>query len=421
MKRFLKTLVWCAAIATCLLAQGQGNGNGNGKGKGGTTNPGNSGNPGNGNGGDTATETSSTSGTPLNGNTIEWLVPETSTAADLLDAGVATVEFKSKVDLEDVAVWLTPSLKGLVADPLLFETITKDTVYSIELTLEDPPTHTLGGTLHLRSTGGRSLARPLPLNIKVQGSDDPSEDEDDSDDNTVPVVSAVASSTNYRTGSVTAGETVSLFGQGLGPKTGKTPELDSNGRVANYLGDTQVLFNGLPAPVLAASNGQVNVVVPQGIAADTSTSIVLTFQGNVSREIILPVTPASPALFTLDGTGQGQGAVLNQDRTVNSASKPARRGSAITLYGSGFGAWATPIPDGTVMGSELPSPKAPVTVTIGGAAAKVLYAGGAPGMVSGIVQINAEIPANITPGDKVTVVVTVGSQSSPANVTVSVQ
>jgi len=161
--------------------------------------------------------------------------------------------------------------------------------------------------------------------------------------------------------------------------------------------------------------------VPQGIAADTSTSIVLTFQGNVSREIILPVTPASPALFTLDGTGQGQGAVLNQDRTVNSASKPARRGSAITLYGSGFGAWATPIPDGTVMGSELPSPKAPVTVTIGGAAAKVLYAGGAPGMVSGIVQINAEIPANITPGDKVTVVVTVGSQSSPANVTVSVQ
>jgi uncharacterized protein (TIGR03437 family) len=42
----------------------------------------------------------------------------------------------------------------------------------------------------------------------------------------------------------------------------------------------------------------------------------------------LPVVPAEPGLFTADGTGKGQGAILNQDYSVNSASKPAAAGSA---------------------------------------------------------------------------------------------
>ena len=413
----MRILVWTGAIAACLLAQNQGNGNSgnsNGKGKGNTTtttvSPGNSGNTGNG-GGNGGSTSNGGGNSAASSPTIEWLVPETDTAQELLDTGVSTVEFKSNGDFEGLKVWLTPSLKGLTADPMEFEMIEKDTVYSIELALEDPPAHTLGGTLHLRSGSGKTLAQPLPINIKVKGETEEEE----------PVVTAVVSSTNYRSGSVSAGETVSLFGRGLGPKTGKSPELDENGLVSNYLGDTQVLFNGLAAPVLSSSSEQVNVVVPQGVAADTTASVVLTFKGKVTAAITIPVTPASPALFTLDGSGQGQGAVLNQDGTLNSATNRARRGGVVTFYGSGFGEWSSSVADGAVIGSVLPTPKAPVTVTIGGAAAKVLYAGGAPGMVSGVVQINAEVPANISAGDKVTVVVTVGSESSPANVTISVQ
>ena len=79
------------------------------------------------------------------------------------------------------------------------------------------------------------------------------------------------------------------------------------------------------------------------------------------------------------------------------------------------------MPDGAVIGSALPTVQAPVSVTLGGTDAKVLYAGGAPGLVNGVVVVNAEIPLGITPGDNVAVVVTVGDKASPANVTVAVK
>ena len=80
---------------------------------------------------------------------------------------------------------------------------------------------------------------------------------------------------------------------------------------------------------------------------------------------------------------------------MNSPSSRAPRGGVLTLFGSGFGDWKESIADGTIIGSELPTPKAPVSVTIGGAAAKVLYAGGAPELVSGVVQLNVEVPLGI--------------------------
>jgi uncharacterized protein (TIGR03437 family) len=78
------------------------------------------------------------------------------------------------------------------------------------------------------------------------------------------------------------------------------------------------------------------------------------------------------------------------------------------------------VPDGAVISSSPPTVKTLVSVTIGGADAQVLYAGGAPALVNGVVAVNAVIPVDITPGDAVSVVVTVGDKSSPANVTISV-
>jgi uncharacterized protein (TIGR03437 family) len=105
---------------------------------------------------------------------------------------------------------------------------------------------------------------------------------------------------------------------------------------------------------------------------------------------------------------------------LNGRSNPAARGTFITLFGSGFGGWNQLVPDGAVISSSLPL-QTPVSVTIGGTGVKVLYAGGAPGLVNGVVVVTAEIPLEITPGDEVSVVVTVGDKSSPANVTVAVK
>jgi uncharacterized protein (TIGR03437 family) len=70
--------------------------------------------------------------------------------------------------------------------------------------------------------------------------------------------------------------------------------------------------------------------------------------------------------------------------------------------------------------APLPKPVAPVAVTIGGQVAVVQYAGQAPNVVAGVMQINAQIPSGIQAGNAVPVVVQVGSVSTQAGVTVAV-
>jgi uncharacterized protein (TIGR03437 family) len=130
--------------------------------------------------------------------------------------------------------------------------------------------------------------------------------------------------------------------------------------------------------------------------------------------ITVPVTQIQPALFTQDGSGQGQGAILNQDGTDNSSTQPAARGTVVSLFGSGFGPWSEPEPDGTIFGTTPPMLQSAVSAAIGGVPAAVHYAGGATGLVAGVVQINVEIPAQIQPGDR-SVVIVVGGRSSAAN------
>jgi uncharacterized protein (TIGR03437 family) len=60
-------------------------------------------------------------------------------------------------------------------------------------------------------------------------------------------------------------------------------------------------------------------------------------------------------------------------------------------------------------------------VRIGRAAAEILYAGAAPGLVSGVLQINVRVPWNIEPGDFVPVVLTVGRVTSLPAVTMAVR
>lgn len=390
----------CASFAALELPiQGQGNSNdkGNSGDKGKPTDPGNQSKP---------------------HKSIEWLTSRQDAEQALIDTGMTKIEFKSGVDLKNIQVWLTPSLAALKTDPEEFPEILQGTVYTITLTLDAPPDHTLGGTLHLRATDGSSqtYAPPFPLIVKVKGTAGGADDEQED-----AVVTSVVNSADYHGGSVTAGQIVSLFGSGIGPKDMVGLQLDRNGRVSTFLGDTQVLFNGVAAPLLVALSHQLNMVVPQSVAGVSSVDVVVTHGGHVSSTWNLPVSTSDPALFTLDGSGQGQAAALNADGSLNGASNPAVRGKFITVFGSGFGEWDQLVPDGAVIGSALPTVQAPVSVTLGGTDAKVLYAGGAPGLVNGVVVVNAEIPLGITPGDSVAVVVTVGDKASPANVTVAVK
>jgi uncharacterized protein (TIGR03437 family) len=127
-------------------------------------------------------------------------------------------------------------------------------------------------------------------------------------------------------------------------------------------------------------------------------------------------------VFTLDSTGKGPAAALNQDGSINTASSAAKVGDIISLFATGEGQTVPAGVDGKLALSPLPTPRFPVSVTLAGQTVDQLYyVGGAPCEVAGVLQINVQIPNGIQTGNAVPVIVRVGSASSAPGVTISVR
>jgi uncharacterized protein (TIGR03437 family) len=216
---------------------------------------------------------------------------------------------------------------------------------------------------------------------------------------------------------------VTLFGSAIGPPTPAPLALTNPRLVANSLQGAQVYFDGVPAPVLYASGGQVNVVVPYSVAGKSTTQLQLEYLGVLSNPVALQVAATAPGVFSVTGSGQGPGAILNvRDGTVNSAVNPVAQGDWVSIFATGAGVTTPASVDGIVVASApLPLPNANVTVTIGGLPCQLNFDGAAPGLVSGVLQINAQVPAELTPGPSVPVQISIGTATSLPAVTVAVQ
>ena len=172
---------------------------------------------------------------------------------------------------------------------------------------------------------------------------------------------------------------------------------------------SRVLFDGIPAPIIYAQSDQINAVVPFELTGPI-TSITVQGAGQTLGPGIMNVFDAVPALFTVNGTGKGQAAILNQDGSVNSALNPAQRGSVISVFMTGAGRMTPALQDGS-LGPLFP----PYPMTIldaGSSLGEVLFAGAAPGLVAGVVQINVRISQGVSPGDEVPIVVYIGNYAS---------
>jgi uncharacterized protein (TIGR03437 family) len=154
--------------------------------------------------------------------------------------------------------------------------------------------------------------------------------------------------------------------------------------------------------------------------ANIVANIVVQWGGLPSAAWGIPVAPSSPAIFTIPENGAGQAAVLNQDNSVNSSSNAAARGTVIQLFATGGGQTSPASSTGSVAQTEA-NLALPVTVTIGGVNAQVLYAGNAPEEVEGVVQINAFVPQSVIPGATLPLLVTIGGVPSQIGVTVAIQ
>jgi len=239
---------------------------------------------------------------------------------------------------------------------------------------------------------------------------------------TVISANGIVNAASYAGGSVAPGEIVVIFGSGLGPGTLVGLQLDSRGYVSTSLAGTQVVFDGMAAPLVYTEAGQVSAVVPYEVSGRTSTQVQVVYQGQASNVVPMPVTSVMPGIFTDDASGHGQGAVLNEDGTVNSATNPAAAGSIVFFYATGEGQTIPGGVDGQPDGSPAPVPVAQaVTVTVGGINAPVLYGGGVPGLVAGVLQVNAQIPSGIVTGNAVPIVLTIGGITSQPGVTLAIR
>jgi uncharacterized protein (TIGR03437 family) len=224
-----------------------------------------------------------------------------------------------------------------------------------------------------------------------------------------PVFTAqgVANAASYQGARVVPGELIVIFGSDLGPPALQQPSVSPSGVVATIAGGTRVLFDGTAAPMVYASAGQVSAVAPFGIQGRASTQVQVEYLGVLSAPVAIPVAGALPGIFTANASGKG-------------AAIAAVTGSTIVIYATGGGVMTPAVADGTAAHPTLSTVSQNVTARVGGVPATVVYAGVAPGIIAGVLQINVSIPPGVTRGSAVPVDITVGGLTSQSGVTVAV-
>jgi uncharacterized protein (TIGR03437 family) len=154
------------------------------------------------------------------------------------------------------------------------------------------------------------------------------------------------------------------------------------------------LFNGIPAPLLYASSGQINALVPYGISSGSVVAQVSSAAGTASS-VNLYFRSAQPEVFNNGGAALA----LNQDGSVNSAENPAAPGSVVTIFASGAGLSFNQQPNGSIASARVTRPIQPVAVLFNDRSLEILYAGNAPGLVTNTLQVNVRLPQQSGAGE----------------------
>ncbi len=264
------------------------------------------------------------------------------------------------------------------------------------------------GRLSITPTGSISVGQATVVTVTFQV-----------DQVTAPNITGFANAA-FVPGPLSPGMIITLVGTNLGPTTAVQGQV-VGGRFTTSLSGVRVLFDGIAAPVLYASSTQINAVVPYSLAGRASSRMSVEYNNVVSTSLEPRIVDTAPGIFTTDGR---QVAMFNQDGSYNSSANPAVVGSVVVLYVTGEGSTNPAGVDGEVIGSNLKRPIAAVRVRVGGIevpAADILYAGSAPTLVSGLMQINFRLPANTPTGPNTSLEVIVGSAASQPGVVLAVR
>jgi uncharacterized protein (TIGR03437 family) len=174
--------------------------------------------------------------------------------------------------------------------------------------------------------------------------------------------------------------------------------LRDTGLQAEDVTDTFVLFNSMLVRILSMDDTEIVVQAPSSLPSAGGVEIAVVYQGMIAVSLSADAAAAAPGFFA---DSAGQASAQNSDGSLNSASRPAARGSVLSLFGTGLGL------------GDLP-----VSVMVGGVPAEVIQTS-ALGAFPGVFQADVRVPQNVMAGS-VEVVITVGDAASPAGVSVAV-
>jgi uncharacterized protein (TIGR03437 family) len=212
--------------------------------------------------------------------------------------------------------------------------------------------------------------------------------------------------------SCSPGSLATLWGVGFTEGSGKPA---TSFPLPTMLGGTRVLINDSPTRLLYVGPKQINLQCPS-LPAGTKLAIRVERadtgkeSGTVSGPA-LSMKKATPGMFTLDGSGKGQGLVVNA-RTGKLAMLPnpgvdgqsARAGDHLVIYANGLGEVDHAVALGEPAGaSPLSRVVASVRAKLGGVYTPVTFAGLAPDL-AGVYQVNIFISPDVPSGAKVPLV-----------------
>jgi uncharacterized protein (TIGR03437 family) len=171
---------------------------------------------------------------------------------------------------------------------------------------------------------------------------------------------------------------------------------------AGFGNDAALSVNGTKLPLVAQSATTLVAAIPLSFSSllsaqpyefsSPSAATITVQSGGASASIFTPFSAAAPGIFSVDGSGLGQGYILNADGTLNAPSNPAMEGSKITIYATGVGPM-------TFSGGFAVT-GAPVEVLIDGFLAPGIAAvlGPVAGLPGNVYQISVKVPQPSTYG-----------------------
>jgi uncharacterized protein (TIGR03437 family) len=175
-----------------------------------------------------------------------------------------------------------------------------------------------------------------------------------------------------------------------------TPATSLQIPLPTQLSDVRVAVNGVAAPLIYASASQINAQIPFETQAGSAQVQVTSGAGTAAKTV--PVAATAPAVFSLDGSGAGPGAIQHAATyQVVTGANPASAREIISIYCTGLGAVNPPAQTGAAPPVPAPQTIAFVQVSVGGVAAQVLFAGAAPGF-AGLYQVNVQVPEGTPSG-----------------------